>query len=155
MIDDHSNSKLEELIDREFSKLTERPAPQTLIPRVLATIQARAQKRWWRESWFGWPIGPKVISIAFLAALVPIAFSGGAMAWAGATNPIFLETVHGWITTLVAMGGILSTLANAITLILSSIGRFWMCLGLTIALLMYLSCVGIGTLCFRLALNKR
>jgi hypothetical protein len=155
MLDDKSNQKLDELIDRELAKLPECPAPETLIPRVMAALQAKAQKVWWQRPWFDWPMGLRVLSLTFVAALVWGSFYGGIIVWNEAPNPISFARIYGWFTTALTMGDILSTLASAVLLILNSIGKFWLFLAFAIVFLMYLSCVGIGTVCFRLALKNR
>src|SRR3989442_10640350 len=51
---------LETLLERELKKLPDLAAPQTIIPRVLAAIQAKARP-WWQRPWVTWPWGLRVL----------------------------------------------------------------------------------------------
>ena len=50
---------------------------------------------------------------------------------------------------------VLSTLGNAVLVLGRSVGQQWMLLALLVPLVMYAACVGLGTLCYRMALSKR
>jgi hypothetical protein len=51
---------------------------------------------------------------------------------------------------------VLLTLGNALVVILDrSSGQQWLMLGLAVPLVMYLTCVGLGTLCYRMAQSRR
>ena len=68
---------LEKLIDRELRSLPAPAAPETLAPRVMAAIAARAALPWHRQTWFEWPRGWQIASaaltVAFLATLMTLA----------------------------------------------------------------------------------
>ncbi|SRR6266852_3472845 len=78
----------ETLVDRQLRQLPLPLAPHTLLPRVLAAVQAWAQRPWYERAWFTWPLGWQMASIAALilivgagAALLPKAIAaGGAVA---------------------------------------------------------------------------
>ena len=55
-MDENREKKLEELIHRELRQLPERPAPATLVHRVMLAVHARARRPWWERSWVGWPL---------------------------------------------------------------------------------------------------
>ncbi|MBI2946487.1 MAG: hypothetical protein HYY23_02505 [Verrucomicrobia bacterium] len=150
-----SEDHLEKLIHQALAKLPELHAPETLIPRVLETILNQAQKPWWRRSWFTWPSGLRVISLAFAVTLLGGIFSGTAFLWPDVAGAVGMGAADPWLTRLSMAGEILGTLAGAVLMIWNSISKLWLLLSLAIAFLMYLSCVGIGTLCFQLAVNKR
>jgi hypothetical protein len=67
--------ELETLVGRELQRLPMPRAPHTLLPRVLAAVQAWAQRPWYERAWFTWPIGLQVASIAALILIV----GGGAV----------------------------------------------------------------------------
>ncbi|MBI4660039.1 MAG: hypothetical protein HY735_14460 [Verrucomicrobia bacterium] len=150
-----SDDKLEKLIHRELAKLPELQAPATLIPRVLQALRYSARKHWWQRSWFHWPFGLRVFSLGLAVALISSIFLGGAVFWNDTVNSISLDGVRESLAPYSVAQDILRTLANAAWLILNAIGRFWLLLSLTITFMAYVSCVGIGTVCFRLAINRR
>lgn len=149
------DDKLEKLIHRELAKLPDLQAPETLIPRVMEAIRTQAQMPWWRRSWFNWPIGPRMLSMSFAVGLFSLVFTGVAFFWQDVIAFVSIGTFRDWLGQFSVVESFFSTLANAVVVILSTIGNFWLTLSLTIAFLAYLSCVGIGTVCFRLAINKR
>lgn len=63
---------LEQRVDRELRRLPAPRAPQTLLPRVLAAVEAWVNRPWYTRAWFTWPLGWQVASVALLA----LAFAG-------------------------------------------------------------------------------
>jgi hypothetical protein len=67
---------LERLLDRELQRLPAPRAPETLLPRVMAAVDAAARRPWYTQAWFTWPVGWQVASIA----VAVIALTGVVMA---------------------------------------------------------------------------
>jgi hypothetical protein len=61
---------LEQKIDRELRRLPAPRAPHTLLPRVLAAVEAWVNRPWYTRAWFTWPLGWQVASVALLALAV-------------------------------------------------------------------------------------
>lgn len=61
---------LEQKVDRELRRLPMPRAPHTLLPRVLAAVEAWVNRPWYTRAWFTWPVGWQVASIALLALVV-------------------------------------------------------------------------------------
>lgn len=61
---------LEKWMDRELRPLPAPHAPETLAPRVMAAIAARAALPWYRQTWFEWPRGWQAASAAVAALLL-------------------------------------------------------------------------------------
>lgn len=150
-----SDDNLEKLIHRELAKLSELEAPSSLIPAVLSALRNQPMTQWWRQPWFRWPTGPRVISLAFAAVLLSAVFAGGAIFWDGIVQNISTGAVNDWLAPFQVVEVIVGSLANAALIVLGAIGKFWMFLTLAIVLTAYVSFVGIGTVCVRLAINKR
>ena len=53
------------------------PAPASLLPRVMAAVQAWAVRPWYERAWFTWPIPLRIASGAALIVLL----IGAALAW--------------------------------------------------------------------------
>jgi hypothetical protein len=73
---------LERLVDRTLRQLPGPRAPHTLLPRVLAAVQAWAARPWYAREWLTWPKGWQFASAATLAALV----AGGVLLWPSASS---------------------------------------------------------------------
>jgi hypothetical protein len=52
-------------IDRALAQQPSINAPQTLLPRVMAAVQAWAARPWYERAWFTWP---RILQIASLSA---------------------------------------------------------------------------------------
>ena len=61
---------LEQKVDRELRRLPAPRAPRTLLPRVLAAVEAWVNRPWYTRAWFTWPVGWQVASVALLALVV-------------------------------------------------------------------------------------
>jgi hypothetical protein len=61
---------LERLIDRELRALPPPRAPRTLLPRVMAAVEASKHQPWYSRAWLTWPIGWQVASIVLLVGTV-------------------------------------------------------------------------------------
>lgn len=60
---------LERRVHHELGQLPAPRAPHTLLPRVLAAVDAWASKPWYTRAWFTWPIGWQIASIVVLAMI--------------------------------------------------------------------------------------
>lgn len=69
------NGDLETLVDRELRRLPPPRAPHTLLPRVMAAVDAWARRPWYTRAWFAWPVGWRVASFAPVALLAYAAWS--------------------------------------------------------------------------------
>ena len=141
--------KLEDQIQRALQGLPELSAPETLAPRVLAAIRAQSARPWWQQSWAAWPRPIQTAAIASLAFVAVALSLAGGWAWQAASRP---DVAGHWFDTLPAWG---DTLLNTSALLFRHAGTNWLVLGLAAVILMYLTCVGVGTLCFRLVISKR
>ena len=71
-----SFAELEKRVDDALADLPPLAAPDTLLPRVLAAVQAWAERPWYQRAWLTWPVGLQVASAALLCVIV----AGGALA---------------------------------------------------------------------------
>lgn len=60
------DADLERLIDRELKALPAPRAPRTLLPRVMAAVDASRNRPWYSRAWLAWPIGWQVASVVAL-----------------------------------------------------------------------------------------
>jgi hypothetical protein len=61
---------LERRVHDELRRLPAPLAPATLLPRVLAAVEAWANRPWYARAWFTWPLGWQIASAAALALAV-------------------------------------------------------------------------------------
>jgi hypothetical protein len=154
-MNDASEQRLAKLVHGELRRLPDRRAPVTLAPRVMAALAARQQAPWWRQSWSHWPPGMR---LAFLNLCLALA---GGLVMVGLQLPPFNELTSeltrpllGWIDTARPYGLLLLRLGDAVWLVVKSAPPhvLWLCaaaVGLG-----YAFCVGLGTLGYRVALNR-
>ena len=151
-MDELDNQKMAELMQREFDKLPDRQAPRTLLPRVLTVIQMRS-KPWWRRPWLMWPGPVRLISLAFALVVLASVYWGGMAAWRGVGEAGVFGALEEGLQPLVTFWELMLTLGNALLLALGSISRVW-CIAVGVVLFaMYVSCLGVGTLCYRFVLK--
>ncbi len=144
--------KLEARIQREFDNLPELPAPTTLAPRVLRAIQVQRTRPWWQQSWAAWPAQIQTAALALLMTLaVALSLAGGWAWWSAARPQMDSESFTAWVP----FGDALLAVANTSLLLLRHAGQTWLIIGLTAVSLMYLTCIGVGSLCLRLVIPKR
>lgn len=53
-------------VGRALAQLPPLRAPHTLLPRVMAAVQAWALKPWYQRAWFTWPLGWQLAALASL-----------------------------------------------------------------------------------------
>lgn len=146
-MEDREQMELEARMHRELRQLPSHRAPAALGVNVMAALRAKAMKPWWQCSFFGWPPAIKGAFLFFLAAI-----------------PVFLN--H-WFTTA-AVGGsmwdaelgkvvasgqlimeVIVTLATALSTAARASLQPPVIAALAVAFLMYLWCLGTGTMLLR------
>src|SRR5262245_13619308 len=61
--------ELEAIMGRQLRRLPAPHAPETLLPRVMAAVQAWARRPWYARTWFTWPALLQIGSIAIFVVL--------------------------------------------------------------------------------------
>jgi len=152
-MDDQTN--LNQEIQRELTGLPELRAPATLVPRVLSAIMRRAQVPWYRQQWQSWPLALRVASLG-LSLTVVAAFSYGL--WVLPHNPAVAENFQhltagfGWLS---ATWNVVSALGTAVVLALKQVNPGVLLGCLLLFGMLWATCVGLGSLCLRLAWARR
>lgn len=153
--DNNSQKKLEELIHRELSKLPERTAPESLIPQVFAQIRAREQKRWWQRPWTQWPFAIQLASLPMMFAGAGGAIFALILTWKALLGGSEFDIAPRMVVSASAAWDVLAALGNAVLVLSRAAGQEYLWLALFVPLAMYLACVGLGTLCYRVAFHNR
>jgi len=150
----HPDEELEHLIDRELRRLPDRPAPGTLMPRVMQAIAARQATPWWQKSFVHWPLPAR---LAFLTGSSTLAALLGYLVWglsSGVTLGALGAEIRPWLSGLSVIRSILETLGSAALVLAKSAGPWLMWAAITIAAVSYLTTIGLGTVCWRLATRR-
>jgi hypothetical protein len=143
--------QLESLIDRELKSLPTLDAPGTLASRVMAVLAARAALPWYHRAWQTWPRTGQIFSLAALAAVFAgMALAGGQWFPDGAARP-----TAGLLSWLSLAASLLATVGEALLLTVKHLHPAWVAAGLLVLSAGWLSCLGLGTAIFRLAVPRR
>lgn len=134
---------LERLADRELRRLPAPRAPHTLLPRVMAAVQAWAGRPWYSRAWFTWPLGWQVVSAAALVLVV----IGGAMLApriqaAGSSAIAAVQIVVGGVPDVTRP---VETTANSARILWRTLLEPLASYALVVVVLMLLACAAFGT----------
>ena len=139
--------------DQALRQLPARRAPATLAPRVLAAMARQKSQAWHQRPWLDWPRHFQLLSFALFAGLV------GAAVWFLAPHADAVSLANAKETFAQAEGvrtvstavDVLSTLGSAMVLVLRS-AHLWVIASVCgVLAILWCSCVGLGTACWRLA----
>jgi len=145
----------EDALDKELRQLPDAQAPDTLIPRVMAIVRAKAKLPWWRQTWWHWPPAAQVlVLLSFLGLVIGLSYYGP-QAWEALAASSLGHTVAGWLQVFTPLVDGLTALVNAFALILRQTGKLALILAAAVCLALYVSCLGLGTMMYRVAFSKR
>jgi hypothetical protein len=143
---------LEALVDAELKKLPPIPAPQSLLPKVLSAIAARARQPWWQRAWWDWPLAAKAAFLLLALAVVSAVSGGGVILDEGVAA--YSQRVVERLTPVGGLWDSIQTVVNAVALSLQKLSQPFMLYALIFVGATYLICVGLGTACVRYALKR-
>lgn len=150
----HPDDELEHWIDRELRGLPDRPAPETLMPRVLQAIAARQSLPWWRKSYVHWPPFARwffLVASSGLAAFLAYGLWGMLN---GATPEVLGAELRSIGAGWNVFRSLVETLGSAARILVKSAGAWWMWGAATVAGVSYLTTVSLGTVCWRLVTRR-
>ena len=146
---------LEQWTQRELRGLPLVPAPTSLVPRVLAALETRTHLAWWRGSLWTWPLTARaaffVMALATVGALV---YFGRGVGESWSTESL-AQAAQTKLAVLEPLWSLLAAFVNAGTTMVDSLGPNARWIGVGLALAMWFACVGIGSLCYRVAVSRR
>jgi hypothetical protein len=149
------DEELEATIDRALKGLPELPAPDTLASRVMLAIESRAKVACYRQPWPMWPAALRMGSLVLLLALFGgLCFAG----WRLAQAEAFIGATHEfgrWLSGVSALGNTLSVLLGAVVLAVRQLGTGFLVAALAAVAIGYALCLGLGTVCVRIAFARR
>jgi hypothetical protein len=139
----------DDLLDRELKRLPEHPAPATLLPKIMAAIQAQAVLPWYRRNWWTWPAAAQAAFI--LAALI---FIGVIVYWMPTEliqdlRSLAAEKISRLAATLTTCWNTLNALAGALSLALGKTGGWPLAAFIGGSLAAYATLMAVGTVAYR------
>ena len=152
-MENNFEKQLEELIHRELRQLPDLPAPDTLIPRVRSAIAAQARQPWWQRPMMTWPLALRLAFITLLVGSLGLAGFYGAEISPGVG--FVFQKIAQFFESFTPLWEHLVALANAILILGRAVSSYFLIYAALLLGVMYLACVGIGTLCFRITFAKR
>jgi len=151
---DQEHSELERAIHRELRGLPEVKAPETLVHRVMLAVHARERAPWWQRSWLTWPFGFQLCSLVVLLVSAGLVSYLVGAAWDGmGASSLWQRTVasFSWLQPFQEIG---LALLNAILLLARAVNQNLILAGAAVVTAAYLACVGLGTVCVRVAFQR-
>ncbi len=139
MTTNESDEAMERLFDRTLHVLPLRRAPPTLESRVIRELDRRAALPWWRRSFVHWPLLARAGFFVICAALIRLAFLGGATAVTGVRS-------LSWVRDI---GGLTASAANLIAVLAHIQPPAWAYAGIAVCAVLYAVLFGLGAAVYR------
>ena len=139
--------ELAALVERGLKQLPWLSAPRTLVPNVLAALETRLARRWWRRAWWDWPLAPRVAFLFLSFALIAFVSTGGwfiSDGWAAGR-----QVLGERFSTLADLGQRFAPVTDTGTALMERFGTSFLHYGGIAALLAYVACLGAGTALIR------
>jgi hypothetical protein len=122
------------------------------VPKVLAALSERMAVPWWQHAWWRWPAAAQAAFVA-VALLVVAAFSSGG-SWFDDSVTGYSQQVSERLTPLSSAWETLASLFGTGALLWEKAGQPLLLHGLLVAGALYLICIGLGTMFFRVAFKR-
>ena len=154
-MNDEYEKQLEASVRRELNALGELEAPPEIARRVMRVIEQRAAAPWYRREWQAWPLAFRAVSlVGLLAAFAFLCYESSRLAHFATLTPASRE-VSGWFSLADAAWNAVNALANALELAFQSLGLAVVIGSAVMLLFCYATCLGLGTIYWRLAYARR
>ncbi len=154
-MDEKTDRILEKIIHQELASLPELEAPRTLVPLVMEALQLRAKKPWWRGPWTGWPFAVQTLSAVALLAVAGGVFWGGVWVWDAFAGDALARGIAAAGSFFASMASYAETLGRAGALVGKTMGKTWVIGCAAVVTSLYLTCIGVGTVCFQVIQKRR
>jgi hypothetical protein len=136
---------LERVIHQELRKLPPLKAPDMLLGRVLVGVRRERALPWWRKSIWQWPNGVRTAFLIVLAVMVTAIMSS--TWWAGDVAARGADVLHESARPFMPLG-------NAFFVLWRTLLQNVVLFGLAFCGLLYLLCLGAGTMFVRFAVRR-
>lgn len=140
---------LAQLIDRTLRDQPPMSAPRTLEARVLAEIERRAAREWWREGFVRWPVGLQVAFV--LASLVVVKFvvEGVVGLIAAIKASSMMSMLQAPLDGVRVLVDVLLSFVEVIGDVISAFPSQWLYLGVFVGMAAYAALFGMSAAVYR------
>jgi len=145
----NSPENLEKLIHETLRSLPDRRAPRSLESRVLAAIEARAARPWWKKSFMQWPVAARIAFVFLSAGLVKLALMTTVWAMGGFHASEFATAFANQFAWIDAIRGGLQATAASVAAIFRNIPPLWLYGGLACIAALYATLFSLGATAYR------
>jgi hypothetical protein len=133
---------LERLAHRELRRLPSPRAPHTLLPRIMAAVEASPARPWYTRAWFTWPARWQAASIATVILLLTGAVLLGPRVQAAVSSMMAaLQVFAGGVSDAAPV----ETTANSARILWRTLLAPLATYALVVVVLMFLACAVFGT----------
>ena len=133
-------------LDRALKNLPEQTAPVDLIGHVMSQVNARIEEKWYQRLWWRWPLWLRATSSILLLALTVWLPSLGSQYYE--TN-MFPALDRGINVCLMVLGSFKNALGGIPFGFDGEVCRIVFLTASLLLLVMYLTCIGVGTIIYR------
>jgi hypothetical protein len=145
------HKELEDFIHSRLQQLPEREAPEDLLANVMAAVNARQNRPWWKEPFTSWPRGVQSILFILLGSL----FSALAYFAAKPSQALSMDALTARASSVSWVPRLVFEWLDAAVKTVSSLPWPWLA-GIGVAVCaMYLGCVAGGIALFRITSSSR
>lgn len=145
-------SRLEAALDRELKSLPPLKAPASLAPAVLAVLAARARLPWWQRAWWDWPVAAKAAFVILTLSVAGLV-SGGSL-FLGDNAVDYSSNLVERVSVLGLALDVAAPFIWVAHLVWYKMAQPFLLYALVGMGALYLTCVGVGTACYRYALKR-
>jgi len=139
------DTNLERVIHQELRKLPPVKTPEALLGRVLVSVRAQQALPWWRKSIWQWPHAARTVFFIVLAVMITAITSSHW--WAGDVAAKGAEVFSDSTQPLMPLG-------NAFVVLWRTLFQNVVLYGLAFCGMLYLLCLGAGTMFVRFAVRR-
>jgi hypothetical protein len=150
----NSPDNLEKFIHETLRALPDRRAPRSLESRVMAAIEARAARPWWKQSFGQWPVAARIAFAVMSVGLVRLALMLTVWAVGGFQESELAQAFTAQLAWIDAIRGGLRGIAESLSIIVRSIPSMWLYGTLACIGALYATLFSLGATAYR-ALTHR
>lgn len=150
-----SPEELERLIHQALRSMPDRRAPRSLESRVMAAIEARAARPWWKQSFAQWPIAARCVFLLLSGGLVKVVLMALVWAMAGFDGAQFASAFSSQFSWIERVAAVFTGIGDFFALVFRNIPSLWLYGGLAILAGIYTALFGLGAAAYRTLFANR
>lgn len=144
----------DEPLDRALKSLPDLQAPHTLMPRVVRAIAERREMRWYNLPWHAWSPALQTLSMVFLVgSFVAFCYAAWRLSYAAGQTETMAE-LRDLFSSASVLWRALNILAGSALVVVKQFGAGVLALIAFGMFAAYATCVGAGTMLWRLAWSR-